>query len=93
MMSRKKYLKEQGISLLLLSVILDICNCNDRPLFNNYPDYRTYTGEGSSSAIKISSDNIYVMVGYSSGNAKIYYIGGSLYSSCNGHNSSIIQIE
>jgi len=33
------------------------------------------------------------MVGYSTGNARIYYTTGSLYTYCYGHNSSIIDIE
>ena len=93
MMSRKSNWKGLGMSFLLLCVILGICNCSYGQSFNNYPDYRTYTGEGSCSAIKISSDNRYVMVGYSSGNAKIFYTSGSLYTSCYGHNSPIIEIE
>ena len=91
MTSRKSNWKGLGMSFLLLCVILGICNCSAS--FNNYPDRRTYTGEIYSSAIKISSDNRFVMVGYNSGNVRIFYTSGSLYTTCYGHNSSIIEIE
>ena len=86
MMSRKgseSNLKGLKMSLMILSVIVTLCGCS--PSFNSYPDYRIYTGGFSGTAVKVSTDNRYVMVGFTSGNAKIYYTSGSLFTSCNGH--------
>ena len=80
-----------GMSLLLLAVILNVSSSS--PTFRSYPDYRVYAGESSGTAVKVSADNRYVMVGFNSGNARIYYTSGSLYAYCYGHNSSIIAIE
>lgn len=85
--------KRLTMSLIILGVILSICNCYSSPVFNNYPNVQVYTSESYGTAVKISSDNNYVMVGYSSGNAKIYFTSGTLYTSCYGHNSAIIDIE
>lgn len=94
MMSRKcseSNWRGYGMSLLLLAVILNVSSSS--PTFNSYPDYKVYTGENSATAVKVSTDNRYVMVGFTSGKARIYYTSGSLYTYCNGHNSSIIAIE
>jgi len=94
MLSRKhspSYFRGYGMSLILFALILNLSSSS--PTFNTYPDYKVYTGESSGTAVKVSTDNRYVMVGFNSGNARIYYTSGSLYSYCNGHNSSIIAIE
>lgn len=96
MVSRKSFYnnwKGFGMSLLFLGLLLNICNCSYSSTFNNYPDYRIYTAESSGTAIKVSSDNSYVMVGFSNGNARIYFTSGTLYAYCYGHTSPIIDIE
>lgn len=79
------------MTLMMLSVIITLCGCS--PSFNSYADRLIYTAESSGSAIKVSSDNSYVMVGFTSGNARIYYTSGTLYTYCYGHSYSIIDIE
>lgn len=79
------------MSLILLSVIVTLCGCS--PSFNSYADHRIYTGGYLGTAVKVSTDNNYVMVGFTNGNAKIYYTSGSLFTSCDGHTESIIDIE
>ena len=94
MLSRKdsvSYFRGFGMSLILVALILNLSSSS--PTFNTYPDYKVYTGELSGTAVKVSTDNRYVMVGFTNGNARIYYTSGSLYAYCYGHNSSIIAIE
>ncbi len=62
-------------------------------MFNTSPDYKTYTGLGTGSAIKISSDEQFAMIGYASGSVRIYSFVGFNYYSCYGHSYKIIDIE
>ncbi len=88
----------KGSSSFLLPLILIVCTCLFvssvcKPTFKTSPDYKVFTGLNSGSAIKISSDEKFVIIGYASGSVRIYDITGAYYYSCYGHSYKIIDVE
>ncbi len=90
-------IKNPSSSSAFLVLIVFTCifvNSSCRQYIKTSPDYTIYTGQGNGTAIKISPDEKFVMVGFSNGALRIYdSIGSDYYYECYyGHISKIIDI-
>ena len=74
---------------ILLCAILVV---NSLALFKNSPDYKFYSS-GSPTAIKISSDQSRIIVGYYDGTVRFYDLNGNFKFSATNHRYKIIDIE
>ncbi len=93
-----QFCKIKGSSLSLLSFIFIMFTCLFissfcKPTFKTSPDYKYYTGYSNPTAIKISSSDDVVMIGYNNGSVIIYGINQFYYCTCYGHTNKIVDIE
>ncbi len=95
---KSQFSKIKCSSSFLLPFVLMVWTCLFvvslcRPTLKSSPDYKIFTNFGNGTAIKISSDEKYIMIGYDNGSAKIYDIIELNYYTCYGHNSRIIDMS
>lgn len=75
----------------ILALLIFSSQCFD--LFSYTPDSNFYLGNQTATAMKISSDQSMVVVGFQNGTVQSYSLFGKLLNNFYGHNSSILDVK